>query len=104
MVPCRAMSKDRVVEMNPGASQGTRDRDLVIRCVKDELLAFMARKFLTERGRPLKHLGPEVACMVEGLAEGMAILHVDAIRSAANGDMGAYERKLAIARATEAKK
>ena len=95
------MSKDRVVVMRPVVSQATRDRDLVIRTVRDELLAFMGRKFVKERGRPLAKLGPDVNCMIAALAESMAVLHVDAIRSMANGDVGGYERKLAIARERE---
>ncbi len=97
------MSKDRVVEIKP-VPQATRDRDLVIRTVRDELMQFMRRKLASERGRDLKALGPDVACMVEALAEGMAVLHVDVIRSMANGDLNTYERKLDIARATEQKK
>jgi hypothetical protein len=98
------MSKDRVVMMKPVGSQATRDRDLVIRTVRDELIAFMSRKFASERGKDLAKLGPDVACMVSALAEGMAVLHVDAIRSLANGDVGAYERKVELARASESKK
>ena len=97
------MSKDRVVNIKP-VSQATRDRDLVIRTVRDELIQFMRRKFASERGRDLQALGPDVGCMVEALAEGMAVLHVDVLRSMASGDVGAYERKLDIARATEKKK
>jgi hypothetical protein len=96
------MSKDRVVEMKP-VSQATRDRDLVIRTVRDELIQFMRRKFASERGRDIKTLGPDVGCMVEALAEGMAVLHVDVIRSMASGDVNAFERKLEIARAREKK-
>ncbi len=92
---------DRVVAMNPAASQATRDRDLVIRTVRDELMHFMGRKFKRERGRELKAQNADVQCMVEALAEGMAVLHVDVIRSLANGDTGGWERKLEIARATE---
>jgi hypothetical protein len=97
------MSKDRVVEIKP-ISQATRDRDLVIRTVRDELVQFMRRKFASERGRDLKALGPDVGSMVESLAEAMAVLHVDVIRSIAEGDLSGYERKLEIARATEQKK
>ncbi len=97
------MSKDRVVDIKP-VSQATRDRDLVIRTVRDELIQFMRRKFLSERGRDLKSLGPDVLYMVEALAEGMAVLHVDVIRSMASGDLGGYERKLDIARAIEDKR
>jgi hypothetical protein len=96
------MPKDRVVDIKP-VSQATRDRDLVIRTVRDELIQFMRRKFASERGRELKTLGPDVACMVEALAEGMAVLHVDVIRSMASGDVNVYERKLDIARAKEKK-
>jgi NAD-dependent oxidoreductase involved in siderophore biosynthesis len=96
------MSKDRVVEMK--ATQATRERDLVIRSVRDELVQFMSRKFAKERGRELEKLGPDVFCMVQALAEGMAILHVDVIRSLANGDQGSYERKLAMALEREEKK
>jgi hypothetical protein len=98
------MSKDRVVPINPVGSQATRDRDLVIRTVRDELIQFMGRKFAAERGRELKALGPDVLCMVSALAEGMAVLHVDAIRSMGNGDVGSYERKLEMARAKEVEK
>jgi hypothetical protein len=97
------MAKDRVVEMK--ATQATRERDLVIRSVRDELVQFMSRKFAKERGgRDLSKLGPDVACMVEALAEGMAILHVDVIRSLASGDQDSYARKLAMALEREAKK
>jgi hypothetical protein len=98
------MAKDRVVEMNPHASQATRERDLVIRSVRDELIQFMARKFMKERHRDLGQLGPDVSCMVESLAEAMAVLHVDVIRSMSSGDTGSYERKLAIAREMDSKK
>jgi hypothetical protein len=94
---------DRVVAMNPAASQATRDRDLVIRTVRDELMHFMGRKFKKERGRELKALNGDVLCMVEALAEGMAVLHVDVIRSIANGDAGGYERKVELAREAEEK-
>jgi len=90
--------------MKPVVSQANRDRDLVIRAVRDELLVFMGRKFAKERGRELRTLGPDVLCMVEALAEGMAVLHVDVIRSMAQGDQGAYERKVEIARAAEERK
>lgn len=103
MVRWASMSKDRVVELKP-LSQATQDRDLVIRTVRDELVQFMRRKFAAERGRDLTTLGPDVGSMVETLAEAMAVLHVDVIRSMAQGDLGGYERKLAIARATEQKK
>jgi hypothetical protein len=96
------MAKDRVVEMK--STTATRERDLVIRTVRDELVQFMARKFAKERGRDLAKLGPDVACMVESLAEGMAILHVDVLRSLASGDQDSYERKLALALEREAKK
>ena len=36
--------------------------------------------------------------MVESLAEAMAVLHVDLLRSLATGDTGSYERKLELAR------
>jgi hypothetical protein len=103
MVRSEPMSKDRVVDIKP-ISQATRDRDLVIRTVRDELVQFMRRKFAAERGRDLKALGPDVGYMVETLAEAMAVLHVDVIRSIAEGDVGGYERKLAIARASELQK
>jgi hypothetical protein len=96
------MAKDRVVEMK--ATQATRERDLVIRSVRDELVQFMGRKFAKDRGRELEKLGPDVACMVQALAEGMAILHVDVIRSLATGDQESYERKLAMALERESKK
>ena len=96
------MAKDRVVEMK--ATQATRERDLVIRSVRDELVQFMSRKFAKERGRELEKLGPDVFCMVQALAEGMAILHVDVIRSLSSGDQQSYERKLAMALELEAKK
>ena len=92
---------DRVVMMNPAAAQGTQDRDLVIRAVRDELMQFMGRKLKRERGRELKGLNGDVLCMVEALAEGMALLHVDAIRSLASGDTGGYARKIELARAAE---
>jgi hypothetical protein len=97
------MAKDRVVDIKP-VSQATRDRDLVIRTVRDELLQFMKRKFAKERGKDLDKLGADVACMVEALAEGMAVLHVDVIRSLANGDTDSYERKVALAREAELNK
>jgi hypothetical protein len=96
------MAKDRVVEMK--ATQATRERDLVIRTVRDELVQFMAGRFAKQRGRDLAKLGPDVVCMVEALAEGMALLHVDVLRSLASGDQGSYERKLAMALEREAKK
>jgi hypothetical protein len=96
-----SMAKNRVVEMKPAVSQATRDRDLVIRSVRDELLVFMGRKLATERAKDLRALGPDVACMVGALAEAMAVLHVDAIRSLAYGDVGSYERKVELARAAE---
>jgi hypothetical protein len=92
---------DRVVMMNPAAAQGTQDRDLVIRAVRDELMQFMGRKLKRERGRELKGLNGDVLCMVEALAEGMALLHVDVIRSLASGDTGGYARKIELARAAE---
>ncbi len=89
--------------MNPLAAQAMRDRDLVIRGVRDELVQFMARKFSKERGKELSSLGQEVACMVEALAEGMALLHVDVIRSIANDDKTSYERKLTMLRERDKK-
>jgi hypothetical protein len=47
------MAKDRVVDIKPQAAQATRERDLVIRVVRDELIQFMARKFMKERHRDL---------------------------------------------------
>jgi hypothetical protein len=93
---------DRVVEMKQ--TQATRERDLVIRSVRDELVQFMGRKFAKERGKPLEKMGADVNCMVEALAEGMAVLHVDVIRSIANGDHDSYERKVALALEKEAAK
>jgi hypothetical protein len=84
-----------------GVSRATRDRDLVIQTVRDELIQFMARKFASVRGKDFKKMGADVVCMVETLAEAMAVLHVDAIRSLSDGDTGSYERKLALARAKE---
>jgi hypothetical protein len=102
VVASPSMGKDdRVVVMNPAASQATHDRDLVIRTVRDELMQFMGRKFKRERGRELKALNADVLCMVEALAEGMAVLHVDVVRSLANGDTGGYARKLELAREAE---
>jgi hypothetical protein len=89
------------VPINPAASQATRDRDLVIRTVRDELLAFMGQKLAKERKREIKSLGPDVACMIEALAEAMALLHVDVIRSMSHGDVGLYERKIELARERE---
>ncbi|HEX4448874.1 MAG TPA: hypothetical protein VH044_19170 [Polyangiaceae bacterium] len=98
------MAKDRVVDIKPQAAQATRERDLVIRVVRDELIQFMARKFMKERHRDLGQLGPDVSCMVESLAEAMAVLHVDLLRSLAAGDTGAYERKVELAREMDQKK
>jgi hypothetical protein len=92
---------DKPIPLKPPVSQATRDRDLVIRCVRDELIAFVGRKLEHERGKKLKGLGADVNCMLEGLAEAMAVLHVDAIRSLSDGDRDAFQRKLDIARARE---
>jgi hypothetical protein len=62
------MAKDRVVGIKPPLSQAARDRDVAIRNVRDQLMQFMERKLAKERGRDLRSLGPDVACIVEGLA------------------------------------
>jgi hypothetical protein len=70
--------------------------------VRDELVAFIGRKFEAERGKKLKNLGPDVACVMESLAEAMAVLHVDVLRSLADGGgTDAYERKLELAKSME---
>jgi hypothetical protein len=91
---------DKPIPLNPQA-QATRDRDLVIRCVRDDLLVFVTRKFEKERGKNVASLGPEVAALVEGLAEAMAVLHVDALLSIAEGRTDAYQRKVEIAKARD---
>jgi hypothetical protein len=81
----------------------TRDRDLVIRSVRDELVLFMGRKLEKERKKKLQSLPADVMCVLESLAEAMAVLHVDVLRSFAAGDLDAYSRKVNLARAMEAK-
>ncbi len=67
-------------------------------------MQFMERKLAKERGRELRSLGPDVACIVEGLAESMAIIHFDVMRALASGDSGPPERKLSIVREPERNK
>jgi hypothetical protein len=92
---------DNPIPLKPQASQATRDRDLVVRTIRDELVAFVRRKFAAERKKDLAKLGPDVNAALEALAEAMALLHVDAIRSIADGDRDVYQRKLAMAKARE---
>jgi hypothetical protein len=81
----------------------TRDRDLVIRSVRDELLLFMGRKLEKERKKKLRSMPADVLCVLESLAEAMAVLHVDVLRSLQAGDRDAYTRKVNLARAMEAR-
>ena len=87
--------------MKPPASEAARERDVAIRNIRDQLMQFMERKLAKERGRDLRSLGPDVACIVEGLAESMAIVHFDVMRALANKDPGSRERKLSIVREPE---
>jgi hypothetical protein len=95
------MARDRVVEMKPPASEAARERDVAIRNIRDQLMQFMERKLVNERGRELRSLGPDVACVVEGLAESMAMIHFDFMRALANRDPDAPEPKLGVVRDPE---
>ena len=96
------MSKDRVVDIKP-VSQATRDRDLADSNRSGRADPVHATQ-VPERAWPDLKSRSDVLYMVEALAEGMAVLHVDVIRSMASGDLGGYERKLDIARAIEDKR
>ena len=98
------MAKDRVVDIKPAGSQAARERDVAIRNIRDQLMQFMQNKLAKERGRELRSLGPDVACLVEGLAESMAIIHFDVMRALGNGDAGSHERKLSVVRDPERNK
>ncbi len=95
------MARDPLVETKPAASQASRERDVAIRNVRDQLMQFMERKLVKERGRGLRSLGPDVACMVEGLAESMAMIHFDVMRALADRDPGSREPKLSVVREPE---
>jgi hypothetical protein len=101
------MAKDRTGGTKPG-SEASRDRDIAIRNVRDQLMQFIERKLENERGKAIKSLGPDVACMVEGLVESMAIVHFDFMRALANQTSGAPqpdpEPKLTLVRAPDRKK
>jgi len=103
LVPCHGMSKDRVGDVSPG-SEASRERDAAIRNVRDQLMQFMEGKLMKERRRELKSLGPDVACMVEGLAESMAMIHFDFMRALGNRATDASAPKLALVREPERKK
>jgi hypothetical protein len=75
--------------------QASRERDRLIRGVRDQLLQFVEQKFAKERGRSLRDLGPDVACVIEGLADAMAMLHIDAVRPQPKGD-GTILQKLGL--------
>jgi hypothetical protein len=91
------MPKDRVVEVKAAAAQAARERDVAIRNVRDQLMKFMETKLQKERRKKLRALGPDVLCMVEGLAESMAIVHFDVMRALGGGSVPP-EPKLSIVR------
>jgi hypothetical protein len=95
------MARDRLVDIKPPASQAARERDVAIRSVREQLMQFMERKLVKERGKELRSLGPDVACMVEGLADCMAMIHFDLMRAVANRDPDSHEPKLSIVREPE---